>query len=162
MSKTRGSLALSTFLLFAGCARPQSQGDEAGVRTEIQRVLDQHGQAAMRLNASGAAVAFAGDTRVFFPATPVVRGRDSLTTFMAEAWSAGGTPRDVQFTIDELRLLGDAALVLGTVAYTDGLEGRPAVHRKDRFMTLWTRDSVGDWTILRDMSQPAPEALPPK
>lgn len=162
MSKARGILVLSTFPIFAGCSRPLSQADEAGVRTEIQRVLDQHGQAAMRLNASAAAVAFADDARVFFPATPEVSGRDSLTTFMARAWSSGGTPRDVQFTIDELRLFRDAALVIGTVAYTVGPEGRPPVRGKDRFMTLWTRNSVGDWTILRDMSQPAPEAAPPK
>lgn len=162
MSKAAGILVLSTFLILPGCTRPLSQADEAGARTEIQRVLDQHGQAAMRLDASAAAVAFAADTRVFFPATPEVRGRDSLTTFMAQAWSAGGTPRDVLFTIDELRLFGDAAVVIGTVAYTVGLEGQPPVHGKDRFMTLWTRDSAGGWTILRDMSHPAPQAASPK
>ena len=152
-----GTLALACSLAMSACSggAPRTE-DEAQVRASIRRVLEQHGQAAMRSDAAAGALAFAPDTRVFFAGTPEVRGRDSLMAFMARAWAAMGTPRDVQFTTDELHVFGNAAVEIGMVSYSVGREGQPPVHGRDRYMLLWTRDSTGAWTILRDLSQSAP------
>ncbi len=146
---------------FSACASlNHPKMDEAEARADIARTLHAHGDAVMRGDPAAAAAVFAEDVR-WMPADAAdVRGHDSAMALIAKVFSEVGTPRDVWHATEEIYVLGDVAVEIGSVVSTLQPKGQAEIRAHQRYMLMWKRQKDGAWKIFRDMvNNPAPTSV---
>ena len=105
---------------------------DTDVREAIGRVLRLHGESMVRGDARGAAAMFALRARWMPAGMPDVHGREEIQKVISEFLRSAGPPGSVQHTTEELFVMGEFALGVGSVRATfRAADGEPtqSAHR---------------------------------
>jgi uncharacterized protein (TIGR02246 family) len=138
-----GLLALTA--LAGACRAPARAAADPGAA--IDRAWDAHIEAARRDDLAGVLAMYADDALTLMEGAEPVRGRAAIEQAEREALERADVGDDVRHVRHELRLAGDAAFELGTVAGTMTPHGGEPVHVVYDFMATWRRTPGGGWRL---------------
>jgi uncharacterized protein (TIGR02246 family) len=121
--------------------------DAAEVRGAIEAAWRQHIDAAQRKDLDGVLAIYADDASYSIPGTPPVRGREELRAMEARGLQAGEV-LNVRHKVEALRVDGDLAFELGTVAGDVRPADKAAQHVRFHYVALWRFEADGAWRIV--------------
>jgi len=104
---------------------------------------------------------FADDALVLPPNAPMLTGKESIRKGLSEMMATPGFAMSWQPTKAEASRGGDLAYTVGTYQFTlNDAKGKPVTDR-GKYMTVWKKQSNGNWKAVADMANsdlPAPGA----
>jgi uncharacterized protein (TIGR02246 family) len=131
--------------------------DVASVRTEVEARLARHAAAVGAHDVSAALDLYAEDAIVRPANMEPVRGKTALKDFFT-GWFAAMTIKDASYATDELDVVGDRALHIGTYKGTVVIPGAPPIQDRGNYTIIWKRQADGSWRYHRGIFN---STLPP-
>lgn len=144
--------ALPLFVI-AACAPARHADDTDRVRSAIRGAWRDHLAAVKRKDLAGVARLYAEDVVFIVPGEPEVRGRKAIDEMEAQGL-ASAEILDVTHTTESLRVYGDIAYEIGTVAGPVRPYLQPAKVVTFHYMARWKRQPDGGWRIQYLVGEP--------
>jgi len=120
-------------------------------RTAILRADREWLKAAKEKDLERALSFWAEGALVFPPHSPVLRGKEAIRAYVAQAFSTPGFSIHWETTQVEVAASGDLAYGVGTNEFTlPGPDGNPIVER-GKGITIWKKQSDGAWKCVVDI-----------
>ncbi len=123
----------------------QAQGT-AGVQAAIDAAWKLHFAAAMKKDATAIAAIYAKDALYIVPGSSELRGRSAIEEMEVRGLASSDLLGAVH-TTHALRVVGDSAYELGTVAGPVRVDGKAATQVTYNFMAMWQRQPDGTWLV---------------
>ncbi len=140
------------------CADARSRDGKASVPSEARRTIERANAEWLDAMKSEDAAAIAkpfDDRSVFVSSTgESVTGRAAITMLMKERFAKEGHLVDGEIVQDGLTSVGSMIYEWGHVDLQLQRAGASPTTVKGRYMTVWSADTSGHWTILRNLSLP--------
>jgi uncharacterized protein (TIGR02246 family) len=131
----------------------------AAVRVVVSQTWHDHIEAAKRKDAVGVAAMYAADAVYVVPGLQEVHGRPAIDEMEAHGLTEADV-LEVAHTSHDLRVFGEVAYEIGTVAGPVRFRGQAAETVTFHFMAMWQRQADGVWRVKYFVGQPQ-SALPP-
>lgn len=136
-------------------------GSDPGVRTEIDRALDQayaaFARAYREADPDAVAALYAEDAYYLQPGSPIRRGRETIregfARYLGRFREAGAPGPSIEFEIVDRDARGDLAYDIGYYRLRSREDG--PVHR-GKFVVVWKKTDEGTWRIHADGFSDAP------
>jgi uncharacterized protein (TIGR02246 family) len=135
-------LLVGIVALFARCAA----NGETRVRDAIGEAWREHLAAVRRKDAAAVGRLYADDVVYIVPGEHEVRGREAIDAMEAQGL-ASVEIGDVTHRTEALRVHGDLALEIGTVAGPVRPRGQEAKEVTFRYVARWKRQADGRWRV---------------
>jgi uncharacterized protein (TIGR02246 family) len=125
--------------------------DSAAVRDSLEA---KNARLAMAMTTGDTATmmaVYADDAVLMLADMPAARGREAIARLNAEMFAAY-TVTNASFTTTDVIVTGDYAIETGAYRMTLKPRTGPAIPDTGKYISVWRRDSTGNWKMIRDIS----------
>ncbi len=121
----------------------------------VMQVFADWGSARDAGNVDGVVAVHDPDMLIMTRDQTILRGHDGVRAFYAQNYYEGST-REMFNQVDELRVIGDVAIVIGRFLVIDTPKD---VEAPDYYLIMLRKNENGAWKIYRDIDTPSPDGL---
>lgn len=148
-------LLLVSLIACAGIARAQAPAQSSAIDPEIRKAIDagnaKYADAFAKSDAGALAGLYDESGSRFSPNGVVVRGRPAIAQNVAGFMKSVTGPIKVHIETQDLWLVDDLAYETGKYTYTFTPPGKTETQTGGHYVTVWKRQTDGDWKIMADM-----------
>jgi uncharacterized protein (TIGR02246 family) len=155
---------MSILTLTLACAAPAPEQaasaapDPAIVRQTIEAANARQVEAMGKGDAQTALANYADDAVFMNPGGPAAQGKAAVGA-MFEGMLQQTTISDIRILTNDVVVSGDLAVESGAYRWTITPKGGAAMPDSGKYMTVWRRQTDGNWLIIRDINN---SDVPPK
>jgi ketosteroid isomerase-like protein len=134
-------------LAVSACAN-RAPADAAADSTAVMQALEQYRQAWIAGDTGAALRYVADDIRILISGVPEIDGKAAVREMFASEMATYRVPA-LTLEHQDVIVSGNHVIDVGIWEETQVPKTGAPIHGRGRFMTVWRRDSAGDWRIVR-------------
>lgn len=138
----------------ANASGPIMEGSKEDIDA-VLKVFADWGSARDAGNVDGVVAVHDTDMLIMTRNQTILRGHEGVRAFYAQNYYEGST-REMFNQVDELRVIGDVAVVIGRFLVIDKPKN---IEAPGYYLIMLRRNDSGEWKIYRDIDTPSPDGL---
>lgn len=154
----RWTTATAIALLVPACGERLTPGNAAD-SAAVLAASEQYRQAWLQGDTAMALGRVADDIRILISGVPDIVGKDAARALFVSEMATYRIPT-LNLNHQDVVVRGDHAIDIGTYMEVQVPKTGAPITGRGRFMTIWRRDSGGQWRIVRFMLNELPKGTP--
>ncbi|HET8712988.1 MAG TPA: nuclear transport factor 2 family protein [Gemmatimonadales bacterium] len=142
-------------LALSACAQ-RAPVEAAADSTAVMRALEQYREAWIAGDTGAALRYVADDIRILISGVPEINGKAAVRDMFASEMATYRVP-SLTLEHQDVIVSGNHVIDIGIWEEMQVPKTGAPIHGRGRFMTVWRRDSAGDWRIVRYVLSDLPQ-----